>query len=113
MFLIDDLLLSPINGFQFILRTVQRIAEEQYTDDAPLKEQLLELQARFDAGEVSEEEYVETQAEILRALRDVQRRRMAMAGVDPDAPAQPLSGRVGEGSGVDVHLDYGPDQGKR
>ena len=36
MLLIDDLLLAPITGFKFILRTLQRIAEEQYTDDAPV-----------------------------------------------------------------------------
>ena len=43
MLLIDDLLLSPIAGFKFIMRTLARAAEEQYTDDAPIKERLLEL----------------------------------------------------------------------
>ncbi len=35
MLFIDDLLLSPISGFKFVLRTLARAAEEQYTDDAP------------------------------------------------------------------------------
>ena len=58
MFLLDDLLFSPISGFKFILRTLNRIAEEQYTDDAPLKEQLLELQVRLDSGEITEDDYI-------------------------------------------------------
>jgi len=48
MFLIDDLLLSPISGFQFVMRTLARAAEEQYTDDTPIKERLLELQTMLE-----------------------------------------------------------------
>ncbi len=84
MFLIDDLLLAPFSGFGFIFRTLQRVAEEQYTDDAPLKERLLELQMQLDSGEVTEEEYAAEEARILRELREVQRRKMEMAGMSPD-----------------------------
>jgi hypothetical protein len=35
-----------------------------------------------------------------------------MAGVDPNTQTGPLTGKVGEGSGVDVHLDYGPSEKK-
>ena len=42
MLLIDDLLLLPISGFKFVFRTLQKVAEEQYTDDAPVKQRLLE-----------------------------------------------------------------------
>jgi hypothetical protein len=110
VFLIDDLLLMPIDGIKFVFRTILKTAEEQYLDDAPLKEQLLELEVRFDNGEVTEDQYAEEQAGILRALREVQQRKMEMAGVDPTTQAGPLSGKVGEGSGVDVHLDYGPEK---
>ena len=50
MLLIDDLLLAPFSGWSFIMRTLRRIAEEQWTDDAPLKQQLLELQVKLDDG---------------------------------------------------------------
>ncbi|HTK96080.1 MAG TPA: gas vesicle protein GvpG [Terriglobales bacterium] len=113
MFLIDDLLFMPIDGIKFVFRTILKTAEEQYLDDAPLKEQLLELQVRFDNGEVTEDEYAEEQAAILRALREVQYRKMEMAGVDPQTQTGPLSGKVGEGSGVDVHLGYGVDEDKK
>ena len=84
MLLIDDLLLSPIAGFKFILRTLARAAEEQYTDDAPIKERLLELQTQLEDGSITEEQYVEQEREVLAELREVQRRRMEMAGVTPE-----------------------------
>jgi hypothetical protein len=84
MLLIDDLLLSPISGFQFILRTLARAAEEQYTDDAPIKERLLELQTELEEGAISEEEYVEQEREVLARLREIQNRRMRMAGITPE-----------------------------
>ncbi len=84
MLLIDDLLLSPISGFKFILRTLARAAEEQYTDDAPIKERLLELQTELEEGSISEEEYVEQERAILAELREIQNRRMQMAGITPE-----------------------------
>ena len=84
MLFIDDLLLAPITGFQFILRTLAKVAEEQYTDDAPLKERLLELQVRLEEGDINEEEYAAEETEILRLLRDIQHRKMEMAGVPAD-----------------------------
>ena len=84
MLLIDDLLLSPISGFKFILRTLVRAAEEQYTDDAPIKERLLELQTLLEEGSITEEEYVVQEREVLAELRQIQNRRMEMAGVTPE-----------------------------
>src|SRR5215469_9612523 len=84
MLLIDDLLLSPISGFKFILRTLARAAEEQYTDDAPIKERLLELQTLLEDGSITEEEYVVQEREVLTELREIQKRRMELAGVTPE-----------------------------
>jgi Gas vesicle protein G len=102
MLLIDDLLLSPFSGFNFILRTLLRVAEEQWTDDTPLKEQLLELQVQLEDGEIAEEQYLEAEAAILKGIREVQRRKIELAGGDPDALAGGLSGKVQEGSGAEL-----------
>ncbi|HEV8523742.1 MAG TPA: gas vesicle protein GvpG [Terriglobales bacterium] len=110
MFLIDDILLSPISGFKFILRTLQRVAEEQWTDDAPLKERLLELQLKLDSGEISEEEYVRQEAEILRELRAIRDRKRQLAGLPPEE-AGSLSGTVEEGSGASVTYEVGERRG--
>lgn len=102
MFLIDDLLLAPFSGFNFIMRTLRRVAEEQWTDDAPLKEQLLALQVELEDGTLTEEQYLEAEAAILREIREVQKRKIQLAGGDPDALAGGLTGQVGEGSSASI-----------
>jgi hypothetical protein len=61
-FLLDDLLLlpltGPISGFKWIMRTVQKLADEELLNDQPWKERLIELQMRLELGEISEEDYV-------------------------------------------------------
>ena len=108
MFLIDDLLFAPISGFKFVLNTLAKVAEEQYTDDAPLKERLLELQLLLDNGEISEDQYAEEEAAIFRQLREIQDRKREMAGAPRLEERGPLSGRVAEGSGAEI--TYDPDE---
>ena len=111
MFLIDDLLLLPIDGMKFVFRTLAKVAEEQYTDDAPVKEKLLELQVRLEEGKVTEEEYVQEEAAILRELREIENRKREMAGVArEDDVRAPFTGKVGEGSGASVSLSYGEER---
>lgn len=84
MLLLDDLLLSPITGFKFILRTLQRVAEQEYTDDTPLKERLLELQLQLDEAKISEAEYVAEEAEIIRRLRELRNRKRELGVLPPE-----------------------------
>jgi len=104
MLFIDDLLMLPVTGFKSILRTLARVAEEQYTDDAPIKERLLHLQVELDEGTITEEQYVEEEARILRELREIQNRKRDLAGLPPEE-ATGLSGKVKEGSGVELTFD--------
>ena len=106
MLLIDDLLLMPIDGLKFVFRTLARVAEEQYTDDAPLKERLLELQVRLDSGDITEEKYVAEEAQILRELREIQNRKRELAGLEREEAQGPYTGKVGEGSGASVSLGW-------
>jgi hypothetical protein len=102
MLLIDDLLLAPFSGWSFIMRTLLKVAEEQWTDDTPLKEQLLMLQVQLDSGEITEAQYLKAEAEILKQIREVQRRKIELAGGDPNALEGGLSGQVQEGSGASI-----------
>ena len=104
MLLIDDLLALPITGFKAVLRTLAKVAEEQYTDDAPLKERLLHLQVELEEGKITEDEYVELEAQVLRELREIQNRKRELAGLPPEEPGG-LSGKVKEGSGVELTWD--------
>ena len=90
MFLIDDLIGLPVSGIKFVLRTLAQVAEEQYTDTAPGKRRLLELQLALESGEITEQEYVRQEADILRELREIENRKRRMAGAEPEeAPAAP------------------------
>jgi hypothetical protein len=83
MLLIDDLLMLPFSGFNFVMKTLRQVAEEQYTDDAPIKEQLLELQLKLEAEEITEDEYAEEEAAIIKQLREIQNRKRELAGAPP------------------------------
>lgn len=98
----------PFSGFGFILRTLQKVAEEQYTDDAPVKERLLELQLKLEAEEITEEEYAAEEAAIIRQLREVQERKRALAGAPSHGQDRGLAFTAGEtkaSASVTFHQD--------
>ena len=84
MFLLDDLLSLPLGGLKFVFRTLRQVAEEQYTDTGPIKERLLELQLQLESEEITEAEYVQREAEILRELREIENRKRELAGLPPE-----------------------------
>jgi hypothetical protein len=109
MLLIDDLLFAPFAGWNFLMRTLMKMAEEQWTDDGPLKEQLLHLQVELEDGSLSEEQYLAAEGAILREIREVQRRKIELAGGDPDALAGGISSSaLQEGSGASI--TWNPDE---
>jgi hypothetical protein len=68
----------PMSGFRFILTQVAEMAERELHDEDRIREDLLLLQVRLDEGEITEEEYLDLEAEImvrLRAAREFRERR--------------------------------------
>jgi hypothetical protein len=80
MFFIDDLLLAPVNGFKFILRQIQQLADKELNDESVIKEQLLELQMRLELEEISDEEYAGAERELFARLRAIKARRLEALG---------------------------------
>ncbi|HKY45682.1 MAG TPA: gas vesicle protein GvpG [Pyrinomonadaceae bacterium] len=78
MFLIDDLLLAPVNGFKFILGQIQKLADQELNDDTVIKEQLLELEMRRELDEISDEEFREREAELFARLRVIKQRQLGL-----------------------------------
>ena len=114
MLLIDDLLLLPFSGFSFILRTLQRVAEDEYTDDRAVKEQLLELQLKLDSGEMTEDEYARQEAEIIRRLREIEDRKRALAGAPSREQQGPLVFTAGKSrASVSAHLTHAGEEPAR
>ena len=108
MLLIDDLLMLPFSGFNFVMKTLRQVAEEQYTDDAPIKERLLELQLKLEAEEITEEEYAVEEADIIRQLREIQNHKRELAGspsVENDRGLSFTAGETKAGASVTLHQD--------
>ena len=76
MFLVDDLLMAPVNGFKFILGQIQKMADQELNDDSVIKDQLLELQMRYELEEISDEEFKQREAELFARLRVIKARQL-------------------------------------
>lgn len=72
---------GPVAGIKWALGQVQQVAEREMTDDAPIKQELMELQMRLELGEIDDDTYVEEEARLMRMLREVRewRERLGMA----------------------------------
>jgi hypothetical protein len=103
-FLLDDILMlplkGPIAGIKWVMRTIQKMADEELLNDQPWKERLIELQMRLELGEISEEEYVQEEAIVFQALRDIRARR-------EDIARQIAAEREEEEGGIGVYTGYG------
>ena len=103
-FLIDDILLltitGPIAGFRWVMKTIQKMADEELMNDQPWKERLIELQMQLELGEIAEEDYVREEAIVFQALRDIRARREEMA-------RQYAADRGEEDGGIGLYTGYG------
>ena len=78
MFLVDDLLFIPVDGFKFILKQIQQVADRELNDESLIKSQLLELQMRLELDEISEEDYKLQEAELFARLRTIKQQQLDM-----------------------------------
>jgi len=62
---------GPVAGIKWVLGKVQQVAEEEITDDAPIKQDLMELEMLREVGDISDAEFVEREAQLMARLRDV------------------------------------------
>jgi hypothetical protein len=77
MFILDSLMIS---GIRWALQTVATAAETEMNDDAALREQLLEAEMRREMGELSNEEFRQTEASLLARIREIRERREGGSG---------------------------------
>ncbi len=62
---------GPVAGIRWSLRQVQRVVDEELTDDTPIKEELMQLQMRLEMGDIDDAEYVERERDLMDRLRAV------------------------------------------
>ena len=88
MGLLKHLLFWPVTGplflVDFSLNKVQDVVQEELTDDTAIKAELLELQLKLELGDITDEEYVQQEAALMKRLREVREWReefgMGVAG---------------------------------
>jgi len=68
MFLIDDILLAPLNGVIWLGKKINEVAEREFSDEGLIKEKLMEVQMKFEMDQISEKEYNKQEAELLARL---------------------------------------------
>ena len=62
---------GPVAGIKWSLGKVQSVVEEELTDDAPIKQELMELQMQLELGDIDDAEYLEREAALMARLREV------------------------------------------
>ncbi len=76
MFLIDDILLSPLKGIVWIAEKLNDLVQKEFTDEDKIKEKLMALQLQFELDEISEEEYNQQEKELLMWLDKIQKQKL-------------------------------------
>jgi hypothetical protein len=72
MIVLDALL---VGGLKFVLSKIAAAVDAELNDDTALRERLLEAQMRLELGELSEEEFVALERDVLARLREIRERR--------------------------------------
>ncbi len=72
MFILDDILLAPLNMVIGIAKAIDEQVQKETTDVKRIKEKLMELQFKFEFDEISEEEYNAREKELLEQLQRAQ-----------------------------------------
>jgi hypothetical protein len=80
VFILDSLL---IGSLRFVLDKVVQAAEAEMQDDSALREQLLEAQMRLELGEITDDEFAETERDILAAIREIKRPQRGAISMSP------------------------------
>ncbi len=68
MFILDDILLSPLKGLTWIAEKINEVAEKELSDEDSLMDKLMELQMRFELEEIEEDEYNKLESELLERM---------------------------------------------
>src|SRR4051812_36953256 len=79
---------GPVAGIKWSLGKAMGVVEEELTDDAPVKQEFMELQMKLEIGEIDDDEYVAREAQIMARLRDVREWRERLGKANPGGPVR-------------------------
>ena len=67
---------------------VQKVVEEELTDDEPIKRELMELQMKLELGDIDDDEYVRQEADLMLRLREVRAWREKLGKATSGGPVR-------------------------
>lgn len=71
MFILDDIVLSPLKGLIWLSEKINGMVEREMSDEGLIKERLMELQLRFELDDIDEETYTRHEKELLERLNAI------------------------------------------
>ena len=80
MFILDSLL---IGSLRFVLDKVIAAAEAEAQDDSTLRDRLLEAQMRLELGEISDDEFVEIEHDVITRIREMKGHQQGAISMTP------------------------------
>ena len=72
MFLVDDILLSPMKGLLYICKQIHKAAEDDFLNEGNVSAQLSELYMMLDTGMITEEVFNKKESELLNRLEQIE-----------------------------------------
>jgi hypothetical protein len=73
VFLVDDVLLSPVTGILFVLNELAKRAREELLDDEAVRQDLRETYMLLEVGSISEQEFERREQKLIRRLEAIER----------------------------------------
>jgi len=71
MFLLDDILLAPVNGVVWLAEKIKEAAEHEFSDPGVLKQKLMDLQMMLELNQISEDNFRQLESALLARLEEV------------------------------------------
>ena len=69
--LLFPLPMLPIKGMVWLTKKLRKTAKEEMSDNTGIQEKLLELQMRYEIGEIDDEEYEKEEAQLMDKLEAI------------------------------------------
>src|SRR5438094_9742987 len=85
--------MGPVDAIRWSSGQVQHVVEEELTDDAPVKQELMELQMQLELGDIDDAEYVQREAQLMARLREVRAWRERLGKGTSGGPVKVSSDR--------------------
>ena len=73
MFIVDDILLSPIKGLIWVAEKINDMVERLTTDESYIRDQLMQLRLKFELDEIDIAEYEKKEKELLARLEAIEK----------------------------------------